>query len=489
MKKLRWAFWKFRRNRDQAQATSAAGVSAEPTASKEITKPPVSLNEATREVARAPKRRIHLGIDFGTSTSKIVFRDYRAPGEERALLLLRDGSFRIPSRVCITAKDLLLGSDKTLESGEVFESIKMQAAAEMTHNSSYYFGPAKKFPTGDGFCAADLATLVLWFLISEGQKAVGDYLHGKTEGLSIGMTMGVPMAFFNDKPLKSLFLSIARKAWHLFREAGPIGSTLAIAKAKEALGQASEVTLAEISEEQVRDWIRSEGEAAMWWPFQSPAVAAGPYAKIDIGAGTSHASLFRIFGDGRTPKTGIAFLGAATVPVGMDAVDRRLAECLGLTGDCLALRGQEQSILQGSGKARAALVPVRDQIYGAYGKAWFQTYGKIKNYRPEMTAWRDHKLFAIGGGSLVTVLVDSLRVHPSRGNDDIQAAFLDPPPDLVRADGKRIDKANLPFIAVAYGLSNLGLSIPEALTPDEVPPMPDPTELRIRLDRDDIYAK
>ena len=50
-------------------------------------------------------------------------------------------------------------------------------------------------------------------------------------------------------------------------------------------------------------------------------------------------------------------------------------------------------------------------------------------------------------------------------------------------------RQNLPFIAVAYGLSNIGLSIPEALTPDEVPPMPDPTELRIRLDRHDIYAK
>jgi hypothetical protein len=309
------------------------------------------------------------------------------------------------------------------------------------------------------------------------------------EGVSIGMTMGVPMAFFNDKQLRPFFLSIARTAWHLFRSEGPIGSSLAIAKAKQALRHASSIPLTEIPRDQVRDWIRSEGEAAMWWPFQSPAVAAGPYAKIDIGAGTSHSSLYRIFGDVRTPKRGIAFLGAATVSVGMDAVDRVLAECQGMNGDCLALRGQEQSILQRNPKASTAVVEVRNQVYDAYRKAWIQAYHKIQDYSAEMTAWRDHRMFTIGGGSLVRALVDPMHVHPSGANPHIQPAFLEPPPDLIRADGKKIHKDELPFITVAYGLSNIGLSIPEAFTPDEVPPMPEPSERRIRLDRDDIYAK
>jgi hypothetical protein len=47
----------------------------------------------------------------------------------------------------------------------------------------------------------------------------------------------------------------------------------------------------------------------------------------------------------------------------------------------------------------------------------------------------------------------------------------------------------LPFVTVTYGLSNIGLSIPEALTPDEVPPMPDRIERRNRLDHEDTYAK
>ena len=255
------------------------------------------------------------------------------------------------------------------------------------------------------------------------------------------------------------------------------------------LRRTSREPLDEIPADQVRDWIRSEGEAAMWWPFQSPAVAAGPYAKIDIGAGTSHSSLYRIFGDVQTPKRGIAFLGASTVPVGMDAVDRVLAKCQGMSDDGLALRGQEESILQGNPKARTAVVAVRNQIYDAYRKAWIQTYGKIQDYAPERTAWQDHRMFTIGGGSLVGELVHPMLVHPSGANPHIQPAFLELPPDLIRADGKKIHKDELRFITVAYGLSNIGLSIPEAFTPDEVPPMPEPSERRIRLDRDDIYAK
>jgi hypothetical protein len=50
-------------------------------------------------------------------------------------------------------------------------------------------------------------------------------------------------------------------------------------------------------------------------------------------------------------------------------------------------------------------------------------------------------------------------------------------------------KYELPFLAVAYGLSNIGLSIPEVFTPDQIPPMPDLDEQRLRLDSDDIYAK
>ena len=69
---------------------------------------------------------------------------------------------------------------------------------------------------------------------------------------------------------------------------------------------------------------------------------------------------------------------------------------------------------------------------------------------------------------------------------------LEQPLDLTRSDGsdgQKVTTGELPFITVAYGLSNIGLPIPEALTPDQIPPMPDKNERRERLDRDDIYGK
>ena len=428
-----------------------------------------------------------MGIDYGTSTSKLVVRDYGAPGGEVAILVLRDNSFRIPSRVCITTGELVFGDNrKAREECCIVESVKMQAAAAVSGVPGYYFGPVKKLP--DGFDAVDLAALTVWFLISEGHRAVATYLGGKMEGVAIGMTMGVPMAFFTDQRLRSAFLMIARRAWLLYREEGLLGSVLLIDKALQILDRHPATAVPTTPESEVRDWIRSEGEAAMWWPFQSPAIAAGPYAKVDIGAGTTHSSLYRIFGNSSTPKTGIAFFGAVTVSVGMDAVDRAIADCQGLGGDCLALRGRENSILQASAKARGALIPVQELIYDAYRKSWIETYRKINQYAAELTAWSDHRVFVIGGGSLIPTLVESSRRHPGRGIP-LHLAALEQPADLMRADNRKVTVDDLPFVTVAYGLSNIGLSIPEALTPDEVPPMPDRSERRHRLDREDIYAK
>jgi hypothetical protein len=451
MKKLPWAFW---RSREQMPAS--------------------------------PKRRVHLGIDYGTSSSKIILRDYGAPGGEAAFVVLRNGSFRIPSRVCVTANEVVFGDDsKSPEECDIYASLKMRVAVEVTGNQKYYFGPTAKLP--GGFTAHDLALLTVWFLISEGHRGVAEYFKGRMEGVSVGMTMGIPMAFFKEPQLKASFLAIAKQAWALYRNEGTIGSVLSLEKARRLLEKYRNASATPTPEYEVREWIRSEAEAAMWYPFQSPAVASGPYAKVDIGAGTTHASLFRIVQKNGV-KTALAFFGAVSVSFGMDAVDNAIAESQRLGGDCLSLRGLEESILRRDGKARGALIPVKEEIYEAYRKAWIETYRKINETVAELTAWRTHKVFVIGGGSLVSTLVEANRVHPG-SHAPLDLALLEAPAELKHIDNTRVSKNELPFVAVAYGLSNIGLSIPEAFTPDQIPPLPDKSGARLRLDRDDMYAK
>lgn len=435
----------------------------------------------------AAKRRVHLGVDYGTSASKIVFRDYGAPGGDKAIVVTRSASFRIPSRVCLSATDLFFGDEtKSAEEFDVYESIKMWVAAEVSQHPSFFFGIAKPLPSG--LSLVDLAILSVWYLVSEGHRAVESYLGTAASGVNLGMTMGVPMAFFRDQRLKNAFLSIARRAWSLYKSEGLLGPSLALDRAIRVL-RSHDSILPELKEYEIRDWIRSEAEAAMWWAFQSPTIAPGPYGKVDIGAGTTHASLYRIYGAAQVAKTGIAFLGAASVPVGMDAIDTEIIRAKGIGGYGAQLRGLEEAILQSDPTARIAIQSVEENIREAYRKAWIETHRKIRNSPAEVERWRDHNLFFIGGGSLVSTLVESICVHPAGGGQKVLIAPLEQPPDLSLPDGSAVSRNDLRFLGVAYGLSNIGLSIPEALSPDEIPPMPEQDSTRDRLDRDDLYAK
>jgi hypothetical protein len=68
----------------------------------------------------------------------------------------------------------------------------------------------------------------------------------------------------------------------------------------------------------------------------------------------------------------------------------------------------------------------------------------------------------------------------------LELTVLEQPTDLLRGDNAKGPKNELPFVTVAYGLSNIGLSIPEAFTPDQIPPMPEMAGRGMRLNRDDI---
>jgi hypothetical protein len=426
----------------------------------------------------SPKRRVHLGIDYGTSMSKMVFRD-NAPGRgESAVLVLHNGSVRIPSRVCMTATELLFGDDtKSSADCAIYDSLKMRVAVEVSGDRKYFVGPEITLP--DGFTAVDLGALTVWFLISEGHRAIAANCDGGMEGVEMRMSMGVPMAFFDNRQLRASFLGIANRAWTFYCNEGLIDSALLLGKARRILKNYPVVPSA-ISDQEVEAWIesrtlvsvnspidiiRSEDEAAVWWLLRSPSVRAGPYAKVDIGAGTTQANLYRIFGVAQTVKRSLVRYGAAAVPVGMDAVDRAIAECQGLNSDCLALRGFEQSILQTDTRVPEALIPVGEQIYDSYRKAWSEACSKMGSKALELSSWRQQNVFVTGGGSRLPSLVDIVRMHPDQ-REPLSVMTLEQPTDLVRPDHREITSDELPFVTVAYGLSNIKSFLPNPYSRD-----------------------
>src|SRR4051812_14274720 len=67
---------------------------------------------------KKPKTRaIHVGVDYGTSWSKLVYRDYEAPGGETSYVVFatdekrQQGDFRYPSLVCHHDSKFWFGDD------------------------------------------------------------------------------------------------------------------------------------------------------------------------------------------------------------------------------------------------------------------------------------------------------------------------------------------------------------------------------------------
>ena len=439
------------------------------------------------------RRRVQLGIDYGTSTSKMVLRDYLAAGEERAVVLSKNGSYRFSSSVRLTGDTLLFGSTPTDELGSAsqatwYESIKMRVAAEARGNHERYcYGPLPDLPPN--LTSRDLAVLTLWWLISEGSRAASDLIPDSE--IVLGMTVGIPMSFFVDQTLRETFLDITKAAWTLYRQSGLLPEpALTLANAQSLLRAAySSAPSIQVPADRLRDWIRSEAEAAMWWAFQSPAVPAGTFAKVDIGAGTTNASVFRIgedYSNNRWVKSRLVFYGADSLPMGMDALDETLSHWKASDPkQCLQYRGLEDDLLSTQPAVQFCRATL-DGIVRASRMPWKQLQQKLGGYVGRDPDWRKCRTFLIGGGSLVRQLRKEIPVYPFDQDVRLIIQDLEAPPDLRMMDLKPAPREVLPFVLVAYGLSQLGLAVPEVNTPDEIDALP-PMRVRKPLDHEDLY--
>lgn len=448
------------------------------------------------------RRRIHFGIDYGTSNSKIVVRDFEAAGGERAYVVVQDGSERLSSSLALVGNEILFGFRRTnrhpvLERATWYESLKMRTAGEIRGDeTAYCHGTPPPLPPG--FSAQDLAALGIWWLITEASRTAETLVRRRGgEVLAPGMTVGIPMSFYRDARLRAAFIEIARVGWFLFRHGSRLErGRVNVNYAKQWVADAYQSVRSDpIPDDEVRFWIRSEAEAALWWAFRSPQVPDGPYAKVDIGAGTTNASVFRIVPgypegveEGPAVKLKMAFFGAESKPVGMDAVDETLARLRGWEASRITeLRGREDSLLQERDAQQACRATFRG-MHEALCEAWRQNWRLIKRAHFEKQAWTNGcKLFLIGGGSLVRTARELVSAMPLNAGKRLPVVNLESPPDL-RLEGRPVSRQALPFVLVPYGLSVLAPPIPMVETPDEVPPMPPTEPTVLQLNHEDIYT-
>lgn len=416
-----------------------------------------------------PTRRIHLGVDYGTAWSKMVYRDYEAPGAQQAHLVFADdgarrrGDFRYPSVVAMQRGRLYFGNEakRCAATGDaiIWSSMKMKMALPRE-----YFGRDIDLPCG--FTADDLATLTVAYLLQHGTREAVAHCDAHRSTPRLAFTLGVPMTDLDNPDLCARFVSVARIAAAIEKHSstGDFRDGLDPNDARKLL-DAARADVAAKSEADPRKWIRSEFEAALLWPCRSPAVTAGLYAAVDLGAGTTSASFFNVTQDhqgGRWLNDGLAFFGASCKPPGADAIDMELAR-LSNEPDPARFRGRENTAIEELGAK--CIEGILDAIAETYSIAFRRAYAKDRR----LQMWEQFRVFLIGGGSEIATLRRAAWT-PRRSNLRIVPELMDiaPPDDLVLGT---VSEAELKFLLVAYGLSYADADVPGVLMPSDIEPM------------------
>ncbi len=425
-------------------------------------------------------RRFHLGLDWGTSTTKLVLRDYSQGSGSAAFVLTPDGSegeYRYPSAVDIKGEHLYFGATanrRGIAAGKRLDSLK--ALSTLSKFS-------EKAPGAKKLTYEDLAILFLSHAISLGMRTAIELASRVDSHARLGMTLGIPTEVgWSSSSQGDTYLRLARTAFDIAVRAGIDPQGMHESDAFTLVTVAKEVACSERSgssdrSDECAQWLRPELGAAMLWGFKSPAIEPGLYSCVDIGAWTVNASYFRIHHDRidgeYVEKGALSFFGGACQQPGMNAVCEILAEAI-LEKDPVALRGREEVIL---GRHPVSVIePATRRFLSTWKTGFSRAYQKD----PMQSHWDNLKIMVIGGGSKVSPIRDIFRTAPQSGwTQPVMVPNLGMPADLYHIPSrgitprKRFEGDNT-FLLVAYGLSVRHEDFPPFKLSDEVAPMTRP---------------
>ena len=434
------------------------------------------------------KRNLRLGVDYGTSQSKLVLTDYNAPDGERSFVVRpadrenHDGDFRIPSTVSLEQDTLYFGfraESAVSRRTRVYRSLKMQCAYP-----NEFYGDTVELPPG--LSAYDLATLYVGYLIQIGNRTARSYSARYGAQYSLGATLGAPMAQLDDRQLQTRFVCLVREA-NALTDKIDFGSGLNLNDAKHALREVR-AALGDNVVREPRDWVRSEAEAALFWAYNSPEIARGRYSFVDVGAGTTNASWFHITAqrseDDILRKERMAFYGSACAPPGCDAIDSVLARDLDLP-TVAEVRGEEDNLLkQASEPTKTAVAKVISNITDVYGKASERAYRREQTSR----AWQNvGRVFLIGGGNKIEAVRQGLVASRKDWLQKNPVAEPGIPVSLTEENGEAL-RDDPDFLLVAYGLARRLGDVPDISASNEIPHWKPASRIRERLHHEDLYS-
>ena len=288
------------------------------------------------------KRRYHLGLDWGTSATKLVLRDYE---QKKAFVLMPAGmghSYRYPSTIVWSDDRIYFGfkaEERRKKADKVIDGLKAELC-EMIVNE----GCAQKVSEQE-----DLATLFLAHTISLGLNSAEEHAKRDNAQALMGMTIGFPAEELEKSSLKDIYMRMAQCAYELAVRSGYDPQGKCYDQACEQVANARSQIEARggmvSSSSSYHQWLRPELAAAMYWGIKSPRIERDLYSCIDIGAWTTNTSYFRIGSNpGSIEKDRIIFFGGATRGPGVIKLLENVAQDYGQ--DFTSMLGCEEDWLR-----------------------------------------------------------------------------------------------------------------------------------------------
>lgn len=463
--------------------------------------------------------RIIVGLDFGTSGSKVVLRhalkmhetpvalDFGTPSE------LGFSRFVFPSTVAIHDGALHFGVEAERIAGEttlVFRSLKrslirMDASDAQSRPSDdgrlVDLERARDMSKG-GF-AQVLATLYLADVLRRTREAIPAAFGENTHDEQILIYLDVPVSSLSESSQEAdVFRTMLRVARRLSRE---LPEGLTVTHAGVLYERAMESVPGNQGESEALEAVVAEAVAAIAGLGHAIGTVRGHrnFAVIDIGAGTTDMGVFRFpTEDGKRA----VFYSAATTPLGCDDLDRVLCELLGQRNPTIeelavvrhakarAGRSSESSNLSDLPISQEMVDQAVERVADDCREAWRRTFASAYQKEKDESRWHSLDLYLLGGGSLI---LGWRRLYAERPRHSRvrEVRLRGISQDLsLRAGGASETPPSVDdhiFLLTALGLAAPGPERPRMVHPDNVKPVVldwGPSG-HFDFDADDLYAK
>ena len=465
--------------------------------------------------------RINIGLDFGTSSTKVCVRPGLGLGPGTLTYPIQfeptaTNPYLCPSTVTCADGHLFFGAiaEQKSSRGQVWRRIKVCLACEAEGR----MGSSACDCRGKGFSLAgfdsgpiELATLYLAWLLGEVNTRLPRALTGGSEP-RLTCNLGVPVDQVDKKsPLHQTYLRIAQSAWLL---KGHVGQGIEVSRALGWLTHLRNHTALTIHDDPVV--LCPETSAAVVSQLSSATpMPEGMYALVDIGAWTTDISVFRLT-DVAMVMEGVrttAFYEAETHRVAAGRIDQLAANLVHSNAGALGgvaefpsrvdelaemfrrRREAGESAPQAGGDGNhdraldGALDFMRAVVAGDVKKRYQATaeMARRKESHLSLSDWISLTVLLLGGGSEEACFEAALKkssAAPVVGkvvrDERLEGVAAGPEG---AAHGRRLQ--------VAAGLAIPAALWPKRFLPSDVERVPGSREPRIRVrpDRDELYPK